>query len=99
MTKLIERFLLLWLIILSLVAFYWPHAGLAFDPFNHRTLLPYLIIVTMFSVGWMLPVKEVKQVVTQWPVVLGGTAVQFVSMPLLACLIGQLLGFEGEQLV
>lgn len=99
MTKLIERFLLLWLIILSLAAFYWPHAGLAFDPFNHRVLLPYLIIATMFSVGWMLPVKEVKQVVTKWPVVLGGTAVQFVSMPLLACLIGQLLGFEGEQLV
>ncbi len=99
MTKLIERFLLLWLIQLSLAAFYWPHTGLNFDPFNHRWLLPYLIIATMFSVGWMLPVKEVKQVLTKWPVVLGGTAVQFISMPLLACLIGQLLGFEGEQLV
>jgi len=99
MTKLIQKFLLLWLILLSLTAYYWPRTKITFDPFSQKFLLPYFIIVTMFAVGWMLPVAEVKQVFRRWPVVLGGTAVQFIAMPLLAVGVGHLMGFQGEYLI
>jgi len=99
MTKLIQQFLLLWLTLISFAAYYWSAIGITFDPFTHKEILPYLIIITMFAVGWMLPLEEVKQVFQRWPIVLGGTAVQFISMPLLACAVGYFLGFQGEHLV
>ena len=52
-----------------------------------KPYLSWLIAITMFAIGLMLPMKEVKQVVQRWPSVLAGTAVQYSSMPLLAFLL------------
>ena len=100
MTRLIQRFLLIWLSLLSLSAYYWPSFGIEFDPFEHTAKsLPYLIIVTMFGVGWMLPIDEIRKVASQWPKIIGGTFTQFLVMPLLALGAGLGFGLSGENLV
>jgi BASS family bile acid:Na+ symporter len=58
-----------------------------------------LIAVTMFAIGWLLPRDEIRQVFGRWPTVLGGTAIQYSAMPLLAYLTGRLWGLEGEHFV
>jgi len=81
----------------SLLAFFWPMvAGSGgFDPFTaSRGHLSYLILVTMFAIGLMLPMREVRQVIQRWPSVLSGTAVQYCSMPLLALILSQAFFFN-----
>lgn len=100
MTRLIQRFLLIWLSLLSLAAYYWPRFGIPLDPFEHMAeILAYLIIVTMFGVGWMLPLNEIKNVASQWPKIIGGTLTQFLVMPILALGIGIGCGLSGDHLV
>ena len=99
----VERFLLAWLILLCLVAYLWPTwfgtIGMT-DPFlATRGWLGYLIAVTMFAIGSLLPKDEVRQVLLRWPVVLAGTAIQYTSMPLLAYGLGRLFGLEGPWLI
>mgnify|MGYP002527554365 CR=1 FL=1 len=50
----------------------------------------------MFAIGMMLPRDEVRQVSRRWPVVLGGTVIQFATMPLLAFTIGTLWNIRGD---
>jgi BASS family bile acid:Na+ symporter len=70
------------------------------DPFVQTAPWLWLLIsVTMFSIGWMLPRDEVRQLLERWPTVLGGTALQYVSMPLLAYLMGRVCGLSGEYLI
>lgn len=90
----LERFLLVWLCLLALVALAWPE-GFAWS----KPYLQYLFAATMFAIGWLLPRDEVRQVARRWPAVLFGTAVQYVSMPLLAWSLGHLFGLEGDLLV
>ena len=97
----LERFLLLWLILLSLAAFAWPECfGTRFDPFIASAPgLNYLIAVTMLAVGSLLPRDEVEQVFRRASAVLGGTAVQYAAMPLLAYGFGRLFGLEGPYFI
>lgn len=100
----LERFLLVWLVLSSLAAFYWPglqeHLPFLGDPFvGSKPLLPWLIGVTMFAIGMMLPRDEVRQVLRRWPTVLSGTAVQYTAMPLLAFSMAKLWGLEGDYLI
>ncbi len=94
----LERFLLLWLGLLSLVAFYWDTwLGGAWNPFEAtRPVLNYLFAVAMFAIGWMLPADGMKQIARRWPKVLAGTALQYASMPLLAWLMCRLFNLEGD---
>jgi BASS family bile acid:Na+ symporter len=100
--RLLERWLLVWLTLLCAVAYAWNDwAGRFFseppaNPFAaSRESLNYLIAVTMLAIGSLLPREEVRHVFRRWPTVLGGTAVQYTSMPLLAYGIGRLFGLEG----
>ena len=100
-TSLLERYLLVWLILISVLAFFWtdwlPAAG---DPFVDT--LPYgeyIFAVTMLAIGSLLPHDEVRQVAKRWPTVLGGTAVQYLSMPLLAYVFGRLCGLQGAWMI
>ncbi len=97
---LLERLLVVWLILLSLLALVWPRwFGTTIDPFvESRFLLNGIIAGTMFAIGALLPRDEVRQVFRRWPTVLGGTAVQYLSMPLLAYGIAVGFGFEGPYL-
>ena len=97
----LQRYLLLWLILLSALAYAWPVNRLAgFDPFTpYQPYLWHFIAATMFAIGWMLPRDEVLQVARRWPLVLAGTAVQFVTMPLLAYSVAKLGGFDNQQFI
>lgn len=120
MTRLLQKYLLLWLIALSLLAFCWPDLWSAarealpggaaellrsdFDPFVETRVradvdqpwLTVLIVATMFCVGALLPADEVKQLARKWHSVLGGTCVQYVSMPLLAWGLARLFQLSPE---
>ena len=79
--------LLIALVATSFVAAIWPveRTGIELDPFlQSAAFLNWLVALTMFCVGAVLPDDEVRSVVRRWPLVLAGTAVQYISMPLLA---------------
>ncbi|MEE8450780.1 MAG: bile acid:sodium symporter family protein [Thermoguttaceae bacterium] len=70
------------------------------DPFTGSAgALKYLFAVTMLAVGSLLPKDEILQVARRWPTVLGGTVIQYASMPLLAYGFGRLFGLEGPWMV
>ena len=103
----LERFLLVWLVVLCWIAYCWPAwyghflpESSVFDPFlATKGWLGYMIAVTMLAIGSLLPREEVMQVFDRWPTVLGGTAIQYMSMPLLAYGIGRLFGLEGPWMI
>ena len=98
----LERFLLLWLFLSSAVAYVWPQIAAAIGPscpdvFSEGAwTLRYAICLTMFSIGWLLPREEVSNLIKRWPLVLAGTCVQFVTMPLLAVLITLVIPFDKD---
>ena len=102
----LQKRLLVWLIASSLLAFAWPHltwlGSAAWDPFltlASKYPLWGLIILTMLSIGWMLPKAEVNQVLRRWPTVLGGVSLQYLSMPLLAFVCVLISGIEGPLMI
>lgn len=93
---------LIGLLLLSGLAFSWPGAfgRSAFDPFLASTGgLWGLIAAAMFAIGWRLPRDEVAQVARRWPTVLGGTAVQYAAMPVLAYLAARLARLDADATV
>lgn len=94
----LQRLLVVWLSLLSLLAYFWADLfGLRFDPFlATRPYLGTLIGITMFTIGGLLPRDEVRQVMRRWPTVVGGTAIQYTSMPLLAYLLGHAFRLEHD---
>ncbi|MBP87689.1 MAG: hypothetical protein CMJ64_13355 [Planctomycetaceae bacterium] len=110
----LERYLLLWLTASSYVAFRWPSLWASLpaqftesltspwlvDPFvASKSILPWLITVTMFCIGLMLPREEIRQVFRRWPTVFTGTAIQYSVMPLLAFSMGRLFGLTGDTFI
>lgn len=93
----LQRLLLVWLVLLSLLAYFWDKwLPSAWDPFLlTKPYLNGLFAVTMLAVGSLLPAGEIRQVARRWPTVIGGTAVQYLSMPLLAYAMARLFGLEG----
>lgn len=89
----LERFLLPWLFISSAIAYLWPRIANGINPnlpdifADGAWTLKYAICLTMFSIGWLLPKEEVDNLIRRWRLVLAGTTVQFVTMPLLAVVI------------
>lgn len=106
--KILTKYLLLWLTLTCVVAFYWPRLGMPFDPFvNPKFTLSCFtvstaeiyIAVTMLMIGSLLPVEELKTVARQWTRVVGGTCVQYLSMPLLAFLGACLFQLKGPYFI
>ncbi|QDU97467.1 bile acid:sodium symporter family protein [Lignipirellula cremea] len=98
----LERFLIVWLLLSSGLAYVWPAVfpSTVVDPFlASASYLWLLITVTMFCLGWMLPREEVREIGRRWPAVLGGTALQYLTMPALAAGACWLFGFEGDMLI
>lgn len=89
----LQRFLLIWLILSSAIALVWPRIGLQFDPFLFvgGDGISGLIVVVMFCIGTLLAIEEVDALFKRWPTVIVGTAIQYVSMPLLAWIMIQIL--------
>jgi len=63
------RLLLLWLILLSLLAYCWDSWLPGYwNPFTATTPgLKYLFAVTMLAIGSLLPHDELRQVTRRWP--------------------------------
>ncbi|MGE0755521.1 MAG: bile acid:sodium symporter family protein [Pirellulaceae bacterium] len=109
MKVVLEKFLLLWLVVSSGIAFVWPALAatlpeswrmLLGDPFvAGKPYLPPLMSVTMFAIGALLPHDELRQVIRRWPAVAGGTLLQYTSMPLLAYLTSRLFGLSGPDYI
>lgn len=99
--RILQRYLLVWLVLLSLAAHRWPVWFAAYrDPFAATAdWLNWFIAGIMFAVGWLLPRDEIPQVLARWPTVAGGTLLQYTSMPLLAWSFGRLFGLSGDLLV
>ncbi len=86
----LDRVLLPWLILLTALALGWDD-WFSWDPFvASRSHLWLMIGAAMFSIGWMLPPEEVRQVLRRWPAVLAGTCTQYTAMPLLAVAMASL---------
>ncbi|MBS0265894.1 MAG: bile acid:sodium symporter family protein [Planctomycetes bacterium] len=97
----LDRFLIVWLTMLSALAYFWPvlFPSLA-DPFvATKPVVPWLISVTMFSVGCLMRRDEFREVVRDWPAVCSGTVIQYVATPLLAWGFGHLCGLTGGHLI
>lgn len=83
----LQRYILVWLVLSSGLSLFWPRLQLDFDPFLMlKPAMNWLIVTAMFCVGALLPHDELRQLARRWPVVLLGTAAQYISMPLLAWL-------------
>src|SRR5689334_11692903 len=97
----LERYLIVWLGLLSGLAYFWPVLlpGVV-DPFvATKPIVPYLISVTMFSVGCLMRRDELRQVVRDWPSVLAGTIIQYTATPLMAYGFGHLFHLEEGHLI
>lgn len=88
----LQRFILLWLVLSSAIAYAWPDITDLRDPFFAASdWLGVLVVITMFCVGTTLPIEEVNQLPKRWASVLAGTTVQYVTMPLLAWIVVRIL--------
>lgn len=89
-----QRWLLIGLLLSSGLAFIWP-----VDWWNplvaSRDWLGILIAATMFSVGCLLPVAEIRQVGRRWPLVIAGTAIQYAAMPVTAYTVARAFQFDS----
>ena len=91
------RSLLLWLTLSSGIAFFWPVESVGFDPFVASSWgLWTLIVVTMFSLGTLVRVEELRPLREKpWWVGLG-VAVQVIVMPAAAWLVTQIVPMNAE---
>ena len=95
----LQRYLLFWLVVSSLIAGIWPDVfgDDAYDPvLASKAGLSWIVATVMFCVGTLLPADEVKYVAGKWPTILGGTFIQYSSMPFLAWAIATSFGFSDD---
>ena len=106
--KILTRFLLIWLTLACVLAWYWPQFGMGFDPFTlppidcrwfKISMAEIYIALTMLMIGSLLPVDELRAVAKHWPQVVGGTCVQYLSMPLLAFVAACLFHLSGPHFI
>jgi BASS family bile acid:Na+ symporter len=91
-----ERLLLVWLCLLSGLAYFWTSfAPPACDPFlATKSYLNYFFCATMFALGALLPREEIRMVFRRWPTVIGGTATQYIVMPFLGWSMAWAFGLD-----
>ncbi len=98
--RLVNRFLLIWLMLLSIVALSWPTDSPVGNPFAaSKPYLTQLFMVTMFAVGSLMARDEIAEVFRRWPSVFSGTAVQYTVMPLLAYVAARIFPLEEDLLL
>ncbi|MBI5975839.1 bile acid:sodium symporter family protein [Staphylococcus canis] len=78
---------LLWMLLVSVIAFIMPHTFTGFGPF-----IPYLLGVVMLGMGLTIKIEDFKFILKQPKPVLIGVVLQYTIMPLLAYSIAK--GFQ-----
>ncbi len=91
------RSMLVWLLVSSGLALFWPVERFGFDPFvAPRWWLWGLITLTMFSLGSLVRPHELAPLKSKpWWVVLG-VVTQMVAMPLVAWVVTKLIPMDPE---
>lgn len=92
----LQRFLPLWLLLLSGLALWWPEITTSFDPLLgfdglHAEILGITFALAMFAIGTLLPKEEIELIFRKWPTVFLGTLAQYSIMPLLGWGLATLL--------
>jgi bile acid:Na+ symporter, BASS family len=97
----LERYLLIWLGLLSGMAYFWGdlHTGLVNPFIASKPAIPYLISITMFAVGCLMRHDELVQVVRDWRSVLAGTVIQYTATPFLAWAFARSFGLQDGALL
>lgn len=91
----LERWLLLWLVLFSGAALFWPWPD--FDLFVRTAELGQpMFAVTMACIGFMLPPKEVDDTLRNLGSVGAGVATQYLTMPLMAFGLASIPGLSPE---
>jgi len=91
----LERWMLLWLLAFSGIAFFWPWQD--FDVFLLSAPLQRpLFALTMGCIGFMLPTKEVDETLRDFRSVALGVAAQYAIMPLLAVGLASIPGLPQQ---
>lgn len=92
---LLERWMLLWLLAFSGIAFFWPWQDLDIfllsGPYQR-----YLFAITMGCIGFMLPTREVNDTLKDFRSVGLGVAAQYTIMPLLAVGLASIPGLPEQ---
>ncbi|MEM2954784.1 MAG: bile acid:sodium symporter family protein [Candidatus Nanoarchaeia archaeon] len=83
---LFTRLLVLWVIIATMIGYFWPSALLLLRPYTDS-----LFALTMFGIGVVLNFEDFKPVLKKPHLVFLGTLAQFVIMPALGFFIAKLL--------
>ncbi len=100
--RVLSKYLLIWLVLACFLGFFWNDL-MGFDKVNPFVLTAngtaILISVTMLAVGSLLPYEEVKEVAKRWPKVLGGTCIQYISMPTIAFCVAKAFHLEGPYFI
>ena len=89
LNDLITRFFVLWIILFSAVAFFFPHA---FEDLGF--LIVPLLAVIMFAMGITLRVDDFKRVFLRPLEILAGVCAQYIVMPLLGFLLALAFGIN-----
>ena len=96
----LQKYLILWLVLLSLVAAVWP--GSIADPFLlSKPWLGVMVAMTMLCVGSLLPQDEVRDVSRRWPLsgaTCDATAVQVLDGCTRSCTRAARAGCRTRQL-
>ena len=94
----LARWLVLWLCLSSLLAFYWPTwFPVVVDPFAaSKPTIPYQIALIMFCIGCLLPKDGLVPIGKRWWMVLAGTTLQYLIMPGLAYFLAVLFDLKGD---
>lgn len=93
--RIIERYMLVWLLAFSGIAFVWPWENV--DIFLQSAPLQRpLFALTMGCIGFMLPSEEVNKTLRGYRQVAMGVATQYVAMPLLAVGLASIPGLPEQ---
>lgn len=101
--KYLIRYLLVWLSLTCLAAYFWPEiqsvGGVYLQKIHPFKIsdrsMQLMIATTMLIIGSLLPLEEIRLVARRWYLVLGGTAIQYISMPLLAYGCAKIFSLDG----
>ena len=77
--KALTRYLLVWLTLTCVLAFFWEDIHFlenVWDPFKiSARFTQVLISIAMLVIGSLLPLEEIRQVARDWPKIIGGTEI------------------------
>lgn len=89
--KVLEKFSILFILMLSVLAILFPSAFVVFLPY-----LPFMLALVMMFMGVTLKKEEILLALKNWKIALLGTFLQFMLMPMIAFVLGAVFNLSPE---